>query len=1082
MKLHRLKVSNFAGVRDAEIEFGRGLNVLYGPNDLGKSTLVEAIRLALLLPHTSSYCEEFISWTGQFNPVVELTFETGPERIWRVRKEFGKRGSSLLQESRNGRDFDDAGRARNVDAKLREILNWGIAEPGGAGGGKGLPLSFLATALLSTQADVTAMLRDSLQDDPTAGGKERIAAALQAVAQDPMFVELLRRAQERRDSAYTATGAKKASRGSAFRDAAERLNQARNEKERLQQIVFDSQGAERLLRELTETRALRQNALDVERERAAVLQRLAIQAADCEAAAEQVRIAEDRLKRIRDIDMDVKAAGQRLAELGRKLDAAGKTLEAARKQQQQAAAALKSAEEVARAEGSDPAVTDTVVRQKLELRKAGADRAADSAQLQFDRAAAAQRLADAAAAAERQHAEHLAAADRARASSSEAAAKENAATEARRRCDLLERLLDMHSAENRAGEAQARVDRERTLRGRLEVLNRERDDLVKQRSAFTVPAQAELMRMRRLAADLERARGALEVGLVVTVSPKSPLDLRVRTDSSAGTSATTALPVEFVANTEVEITIDDVATVLVRGGRREAQENARVLEDRWKAEVVPHLDRAGVKDLEGLDAKIVHGRELDGAINSNGVEMESIRTEMPSLAGAADSLRLAAEQVKACKAALGAAPVKALSAEIKKLGADPAAGLRKARQRLSGDAEAARSIAAEAVKALTIADERARASKLAFEEAVRVRDAAIAGFTEGLTRALASAQAALKAAGLEKKSIEAEAATLEKTINDRKERVDAAVAGSRTMAHEAHARVEIADKELAKAGNEHAEQLGLIEGLRRRRQDEDLGAAEAALREAMERRASLPVPERKVTGAEVSSAKETVAGMATALERLDREIQRAHGALAQVGGAVARERLRDAIEAFELAERQEKEVEEEFEAWKLLLEQMKEAEREQASHLGQALAPSIAGRFQALTSRKYENVQLTANLQTEGVVVGGTVRATERMSVGTREQLSTLYRLSLAEYLQTAVVLDDQLVQSDETRMDWFRAMLREKAHSFQIVVFTCRPVDYLATECMAPEGDVFWLDSNESFIRAVDLGRALRRAPLPGR
>ena len=52
------------------------------------------------------------------------------------------------------------------------------------------------------------------------------------------------------------------------------------------------------------------------------------------------------------------------------------------------------------------------------------------------------------------------------------------------------------------------------------------------------------------------------------------------------------------------------------------------------------------------------------------------------------------------------------------------------------------------------------------------------------------------------------------------------------------------------------------------------------------------------------------------------------------------------------------------------------------------------------------------------------------ISVGTREQLSTLYRLSLAEYLGSTIVLDDQLVQSDGNRMDWFRALLTEKAHS----------------------------------------------------
>src|SRR5437867_1842973 len=196
MKLHRLQVRYFAAVREVDIEFGPGLNVLYGPNDLGKSSLVEAIRLALLLPHASTSCEPFVGWTGGRDPVVDLTFETEPQRIWRVRKEFGKGGSSLLQESKNGWDFDDVERARKVDGKLREILRWGIPEPGGSGGSKGIPTSFLATALLSTQSDVTAMLSGSLQDDPTASGKEQIAAALQAVAQDPLFVAL--RSEERR--------------------------------------------------------------------------------------------------------------------------------------------------------------------------------------------------------------------------------------------------------------------------------------------------------------------------------------------------------------------------------------------------------------------------------------------------------------------------------------------------------------------------------------------------------------------------------------------------------------------------------------------------------------------------------------------------------------------------------------------------------------------------------------------------------------------------------------------------------------------------------------------------------------------
>ncbi len=90
---------------------------------------------------------------------------------------------------------------------------------------------------------------------------------------------------------------------------------------------------------------------------------------------------------------------------------------------------------------------------------------------------------------------------------------------------------------------------------------------------------------------------------------------------------------------------------------------------------------------------------------------------------------------------------------------------------------------------------------------------------------------------------------------------------------------------------------------------------------------------------------------------------------------MARERLHDATEAFELAERQEREIEAEYEAWRLLLDQMKEADAAQASNLGQALVPAIAGRFQELTQRRYQTVQLTAQLATEGIVVSGALRS-----------------------------------------------------------------------------------------------------------
>src|SRR6266849_2858995 len=219
MRLKKLYVTNFGGIKSAEVEFGPGLNVLHGPNDLGKSTLVEAIRLGLLLPHGSTHGERFVGWGGGPEPEVEITFASEPQRIWRVAKKFGKNGSSVLDESRDGVDFGEAARGRAVDGKLRELLGWGIPEPGGRDGARGIPTSFLATALLSPQGEVGAVLKASLKDDPAASGKERIAAALEAMAQDPRFVEVLRKTQERWEEAFTPKGMKSRAQGSVFKRA-----------------------------------------------------------------------------------------------------------------------------------------------------------------------------------------------------------------------------------------------------------------------------------------------------------------------------------------------------------------------------------------------------------------------------------------------------------------------------------------------------------------------------------------------------------------------------------------------------------------------------------------------------------------------------------------------------------------------------------------------------------------------------------------------------------------------------------------------------------------------------------------------
>ena len=59
--------------------------------------------------------------------------------------------------------------------------------------------------------------------------------------------------------------------------------------------------------------------------------------------------------------------------------------------------------------------------------------------------------------------------------------------------------------------------------------------------------------------------------------------------------------------------------------------------------------------------------------------------------------------------------------------------------------------------------------------------------------------------------------------------------------------------------------------------------------------------------------------------------------------------------------------------------------------------------------------------------------------------------------------------------MDWFRALLAEKARVFQIIVFTCRPGDYLPASGKASKGKAARTGTDDS-IRAINLELAIQR------
>ena len=210
------------------------------------------------------------------------------------------------------------------------------------------------------------------------------------------------------------------------------------------------------------------------------------------------------------------------------------------------------------------------------------------------------------------------------------------------------------------------------------------------------------------------------------------------------------------------------------------------------------------------------------------------------------------------------------------------------------------------------------------------------------------------------------------------------------------------------------------------------------------------------------------------LRRIEDEIQGKRGALQHVGGEVAKQRADAAQEALKATHDREHLLEIDYAAWDLLRTTLLDAEREEGVHLGRALGDPIAKRFTELTEFRYGSLDLGPDLTTHSISVAGGGRSVFSLSVGTRDQLSTIFRLSLAEQLRSVLLLDDQLTQSDGERMRWLRELIRQLAATIQIIVLTCRPADYLLTDELKPGRKS---DNAKALVRSINLAQVIQRS-----
>lgn len=117
--LRRIAVENFRKFRERTVIEGleEGLNIVIEPNEAGKSTLLEALRAAFFVRHSTRnrLANSFAPYQEAVGPVVELDFEIGGQP-WSVSKRFLRSSSVELR----GPGF--RGQGDEAEAKLHELL------------------------------------------------------------------------------------------------------------------------------------------------------------------------------------------------------------------------------------------------------------------------------------------------------------------------------------------------------------------------------------------------------------------------------------------------------------------------------------------------------------------------------------------------------------------------------------------------------------------------------------------------------------------------------------------------------------------------------------------------------------------------------------------------------------------------------------------------------------------------------------------------------------------------------------------------------------------------------------------------
>lgn len=388
MKLRSLAVNQFKKfTAPARLDgIGDGLSVVVGANEMGKSTLLDALHAALFERHASK-AQQIVALQNDRNqaaPVVELTFEV-EGGLYRITKRFLKKPYARL-DCPDGRTLEgDA-----AEDALRGLLRF--EEPGKTGAKAGTlgmwsvlwvkqGLSFADFALPET---ARSSLHEALESEVGAvlGGKRGLALPQSIEAQrDDLLTKAgkPRGAYLKANEAAEALAAEIAALTARRQDLSKTLEALEAAQERLARLSVparDRQDEE----ELTEARARHGRLSELEARIAGAAHAVELRRRDL-AAADAARAERRRLREDLAAEADALAAsGARLTQARQAQEAARGRMDGLRQAVRAAEAAVGAAEERALAAQRLAAAVERAARiQELDERRAKAEAAEDRA-------------------------------------------------------------------------------------------------------------------------------------------------------------------------------------------------------------------------------------------------------------------------------------------------------------------------------------------------------------------------------------------------------------------------------------------------------------------------------------------------------------------------------------------------------------------------------------------------------------------------------------------------------------------------------------------------------------------------------